>query len=289
MFKTLLVPLFGQGGDKETLEIAYKLLIDQGHMNCLYIHDDAAAVAACIQTDAMGAPVATVELIDKINKECAAQKVDARRIFDHFCKAHDLTEALPDTQVARSASWSDVNADIVEGISHAAHYNDIVFLRHGAGFAEPTPQSIGRIAIGAGRPVLVFPESWQARPIRRVAIAWKDTPEAARAVSSAMPILNNAERVFIFSAAENEQLRKVQEFGGACATFLNWHGINAETCNVEANEEAAMERLFDCAEAEGTDLVIMGAYGHSRMREFAFGGFTRAALQERALPLMLMH
>jgi nucleotide-binding universal stress UspA family protein len=291
MFKTLLVPLFGQAGDKEILELAHGILETGGHMNCLYIHDDAAAVSGCIQTDAYGVPIATEELIAAVDKECSALKARARQTFDRFCKTYEVSDAAPSLEAAstRSASWREVSADIVEGISKAAHYNDAVVLRRGPKFAEPTFADIGKITIGSGRPLLVFPEDWQPHPIRHIAIAWKDTPEAARAVSSAMTVLKQARTIRLLSARETDGEVSARESADACAAYLRWHGLEAEISCIDADEDSAKERVFSDAGGTGAELIVMGAYGHSRAHEFVFGGFTRRALHESAIPLLLMH
>ena len=292
MFKTLLVPLFGQAGDKETLELAHGLLGQTGgHMSCLYVHDDAAAVSGCMQTDVYGVPIATPELIAAVEKECSALKARAKQTFDHFRKVFDVCDATPSLEAAstRSASWHEVNADIVESIAKAAHYNDAVVLRRGPKFAEPNYADIGKIAIGSGRPLLVFPDGWQPHPIRYIAIAWKDTPEAARAVSSALPVLKTAKTIRLLSARETDGEASARESADACAAFLAWHGLDAEISCIDADEDGAQERVFSDAAETGAELVVMGAYGHSRAHEFVFGGFTRHALRESALPLLLMH
>lgn len=292
MFKTLLVPLFGQAGDKETLELAHGLLDGSGgHMNCLYVHDDAAAVSGCIQTDAYGVPIVTPELIAAVEKECSVLKTRAKQTFERFRKVFEASDATPSLEAARtrSASWREVSTDIVEGIAKAAHYNDAVVLRRGPKFAEPTFADIGKIATGSGRPLLVFPEGWPPHPIRHIAIAWKDTPEAVRAVSAALPVLKTARTIRLLSARETDGEASARESADACATFLGWHGLDAEIFCIDADEDSAQDRVFSYAAETGTELIVMGAYGHSRAHEFVFGGFTRHALRESAIPLLLMH
>ena len=291
MFKTLLVPLFGQAGDKEALELAYDVLGDEaGHINCLYVHDDAATIAASIQTDAMGVPIATPEFIAALNQECAALKIRGRQTFDRFCEAHRISNAAPVASGGgHSTSWQEVNGGIVQGISRAAHCNDAVVLKRGPGFSEPTFVNIGKIAIAAGRPLLVFPDHWPHRPLRHIVIAWKDTPEAARAVSSALPLLKKAKRILIISASESDNLQTTEESANACAAFLRGHGLQAETRCIETKEEDAEYQVFSEAVVAEADLFVMGTYGHSRVQELIFGGFTRRALQESAIPLLLMH
>ena len=105
MFKTVLVPLLGQGNDKETLEAAYEIMhSDGGHLDCLYVHDDAAEIVSCIQTDALGVPVATPELIDMLNREALAQKAKSHQIFDHFCQSHEVVRQTSASSGRLSAS-----------------------------------------------------------------------------------------------------------------------------------------------------------------------------------------
>lgn len=290
MFKTVLVPLLGQGGDKEVLETAREIMLDNGgHLDCLYVHDDAAAIIACIQTDAMGVPVASPELIDALNQEAKAQKNQARQTFDHFCQIQGI--AGQDTPKADrlSASWRHASADVASAISHNARYSDAAILKRTPKPFETSLSDLGRIAMGSGRPVLVFPEAWRPRPIRHVAIAWKDTAEAARAVSAAIPVMLQARQIVLLSASEDSELKDTKKSAHACAAFLRWHGLDPEVRCLESDKEDAKALVFAEAAGVGADLVVMGAYGHSRLRELAFGGFTRRVLSESDLPVMLVH
>jgi nucleotide-binding universal stress UspA family protein len=291
MFKTLLVPQFGQDDDQKTLQLASEILIGEGgHLNCLYVHDDAAAVAGCMQTDAMGVPVVTPQLINLLNEEASAQKKRAKQTFDRFCEKHGIAvQLLPGVTDALSASWHEISADIVGSVTQAARYNDAVVLKRGPKFSDPSLAGIGTIAIGSGRAAFLFPEHWQPRPIRCAVIAWKDAPEAARAVSLAVPVLKQAQRVFLFSASEDDKLESAGKSANACATFLRWHGIDPKIRCMESDEEDAKALIFTEAAGIAADVIVMGAYGHSRLREFTFGGFTRRALAESAIPLMLVH
>ena len=290
MFKIVLVPLLGLGGDKDVLETARQVMLDSGgHFDCLYVHDDAAAIVSCIQTDAMGVPVSSPELIDALNREARAQKAQARQTFDHFCQTHGIVgQGLPGAG-RLSASWREVSDDVAVTISQASHFSDAVILKRNPKPLEPTFADIGRIVISSGRPVLAYPEDWRPRPIRRVAIAWKDTAEAARAISTAMPVMAQARQIFLFAASEGSDLKDTEKSAHACAAFLRWHGLDPEVHCMECDEEDAKSLVFATAAGVGTDLVVMGAYGHSRLREFAFGGFTRRVLSECSLPVMLVH
>jgi nucleotide-binding universal stress UspA family protein len=216
--------------------------------------------------------------------------VRAKQTFDHFCKTFEISQAAqPSAASGRSASWREISAGVVETISKAAHYNDAVVFRRTLDFAEPDFADIGKITISSGRPLLVFPDDWQPHPIRHIAIAWKDTPEAARAISSAMTVLKQARTIRLLSARETDVEASARESADACAAFLGWHGLDTEIFCIDADEDSAKERVFSDAAGTGAQLIVMGAYGHSRAHEFVFGGFTRRALRESAIPLLLMH
>ena len=290
MFKTVLVPLLGQGGDKQALETAREVMLDNGgHLDCLYVHDDAAAIVSCIQTDAMGVPVASPELIDALNQEAKAQKAQAHKIFDHFCQTYGIAGQGSTSAGQLSASWRDKSDDVAATISQAAHYNDAVILKRDAKFLEPALSDLGRIVMGSGHPILIFPDDWQPRPIRRIAIAWKDTPETARAVSAAIPLMIQARQTFLFAVTEDARLKDTEKSAHACRAFLRRHGLEPQIHCMESDKEDAKAQVFAAAAGVGADLVVMGAYGHSRLREFAFGGFTRRVLFESDLPVMLVH
>ena len=290
MFKTVLVPLLGQGRDKDALETAREVMLDSGgHLDCLYVHDDAADIVSCIQSDALGVPVASPELVTALSEEARAQKAKAHQIFDHFCQAHGIAGHGSPGTGQLSASWREASDAVADTVAQAAHYTDAVFLQRDAKPLKPTSADLGRIVIGAGRPVLLFPEDWRPRPIRRVAIAWKDTTEAARAVSAALPVMTQARQISLFTASEGSGLKDAEKSVHACAAFLRWHGLEPEIRCMECDEGDAKALVFAEAAGVGADLVVMGAYGHTRLRELAFGGFTRRVLLENALPTMLVH
>jgi hypothetical protein len=109
-------------------------------------------------------------------------------------------------------------------------------------------------------------------------IALKAAPEAARAVTAAMPLLSRAKQILIMIVAENEGLS--DEEGAHLANALRWHGLNASTRHLQPDARGAAETLLAAA-SEHAALVVMGANGHSRLREWVFGGFTQSVLHRR--------
>lgn len=145
----------------------------------------------------------------------------------------------------------------------------------------------GRAVLRSPAPVLVVPEQGVDGAIgRRVAIAWNDSREAARALADALPLLARAERVWALSAGPPEAARTLRV--AELLAYLRRHGVDAEAAEC-AGDGAAGARLLARAASLGCDLLVMGAYGHSRLREAVFGGVTRHLLGNTTLPLLLSH
>lgn len=142
----------------------------------------------------------------------------------------------------------------------------------------------------SGRPVVLVPRELPAAAIgKRVLIGWKPKREAARAVADAMPFLESAEKVVV--ATVNAQREHVDQTSGAAITALLQHkGVKAELHALDAakNETAEMKLLQEAA-AIGADLMVMGGYGHSRLREFVFGGVTRSLSRDCPIPVLMSH
>lgn len=147
------------------------------------------------------------------------------------------------------------------------------------------PVDVGAAILAAGRPVLVAPRLAPKLRFDRVLIGFKATREGRAALAAALPLLDRARRVLIASVgqAAAADLRDA-------AAFLHGHGIRAETTVIEdAADKDAGRTLLALAGKEGSDLLVTGAYGHSRTRELVFGGVTRTLLTEARLPCLMVH
>jgi nucleotide-binding universal stress UspA family protein len=101
-----------------------------------------------------------------------------------------------------------------------------------------------------------------------------------------MPLLSKAKQILIVTVAEEEGLS--DEEGARLMTALGWHGLSASTRHLRPDRLGAADTLLAAA-AEQSALVVMGAYGHSRLREWVFGGFTEHVLRGAAVPVLMMH
>jgi nucleotide-binding universal stress UspA family protein len=141
----------------------------------------------------------------------------------------------------------------------------------------------GDLVMAAGRPVLFVPTGIEFLAAKNIVIAWKDTREARRAVADAMPFLKAAEGVSVVTFGTDERAAR-----DVC-TYLGCHGIAADMRRKDVAADAVAEELMRAAEADAADLVICGAYGHSRATEWAFGGVTRDLLANARLCCLMAH
>ena len=143
------------------------------------------------------------------------------------------------------------------------------------------------LAIGSGRPVVVAPDGATPLTGKKVVLAWKDTREARRAFSDALPFLIAADAVLVLEVCEKDEARDAEDHVADVARLLTSHGARPETR--VAHGAHAGDVILAEAKAFGADLIVAGAYGHSRLGEFVFGGVTRALLGQAEVYVLLSH
>jgi nucleotide-binding universal stress UspA family protein len=147
----------------------------------------------------------------------------------------------------------------------------------------------GNTVLRAGRPVLVVPDGIDALPAKRVMIAWKDTRESRRAVADALPFLRRADDVMLVEVCEHGAEAQSEQHIGDVANYLARHQIKVAAKAFLHTERPVAEELLRFARDERADLIVSGAYGHSRLGEWIFGGVTRDLLATSPLCCLLSH
>ncbi|MBX6376734.1 MAG: universal stress protein [Acetobacteraceae bacterium] len=150
---------------------------------------------------------------------------------------------------------------------------------------------IERVLFSSGRPVLVVPFAGRFETVgRRALIGWNASREATRAVHDALPLLMRAETVTVFSVNPRRGPDGPGEVPGAdLALHLARHGVKVETAQTVSADVSEADVLLNQVADMAADLLVMGAYGHSRMREFVMGGVTRSILERMTVPVLMSH
>lgn len=183
-----------------------------------------------------------------------------------------LGEGLPSEAVALHARYADLT---------------VIGQTTPSGRDNPEEDFADLMILRSGRPVLVVPHIGVTNPMgKKVVVAWNASREAARAVGDAMPVLEKSDQVTVLSI----QPEGIGDLPGAdIAQHLARHGIKAEVSRSAAQDIDAADVLLNFIADHGADLVVMGAYGHSRMREMVLGGVTRHMLQHMTVPVLMSH
>ena len=287
MIKTILVPATGNPTDDAvfTSALAVARAFD-AHLDVLHVRVDAAAMAAAMATDGSGAAMVS-GLVERIDEEATQREETARQLFQRFCERERLAvEDSPAGTQSPTAQWLRQAGDEAYWVREYGRAADLLVIGHPADDQGVSIDTIEAALVGTGRPVLIVPAAPLVSLPETIVIAWKAAPEAARAVTAAMPLLSKTKQILIATVAEEEGLS--DEEGARLMTSLSWHGLNASTRHLRPDRLGAADTLLALAAEEGA-LVVMGAYGHSRLREWIFGGFTEHVLRGAAVPVLMMH
>ncbi len=188
-----------------------------------------------------------------------------------------------------SYEWRFEMADVAPLVALHARYADIAVI----GQAPPPSEGYDypglpeQVVLSAGRPAIVVPYVGSYPVLgKEVLVAWNGTREAARAVADALPLLVKAERVTVLSIDPPDEHHIA---GADIASSLARHGVHAEASRTSGGDLDVGDVLLSRAADLGADLAVMGAYGHSRAREWALGGVTRHLLRHMTLPVLMSH
>ena len=185
--------------------------------------------------------------------------------------------------------WHAAHDDPVSAMSLQARYADLLVIGQTADDSGVDKDFPERLILAAGRPVLVVPEVGHFSCVgKRIIIAWNASWEAARAVTNAIPFLKLAEKVYLMTiqskASENESISTEQ-----IVQYLSRHGVGVEVEESHGVEIGVANELLSRASDLSADLIVMGCYGHSRLREWVLGGATRTILETMTVPVLMSH
>jgi len=194
-----------------------------------------------------------------------------------------------------AGEWRLAEGNHAATIALHARYADFVVLgqtnRYDDSSGWGVRSTIETAVMGSGRPVLVIPFAGDF-PVQseRILVAWNATREAARAVNDALPLLREAKAVTVLAINPRRGITAHGDVPAAdIALHLARHGVRAEAAHTRAGDIADGEALLSYAADISANLIVAGAYGHSRARELVFGGVTRTLLTEMTGPVFLSH
>lgn len=278
----LLAPLFGGDGDTDVIRSAVAVGRRLGsHVQALHVRFDPQALAGIT---APGMSAAMYEQMFEQAKHDAQQRAQqARDIFDQETANVPRAERPP--PAAFSVGWTELQGESPLVIAEHARLANLVILGRPRDHSDVhAALAVESVLFDAARPVVVIPPGASADWGQKILVAWNGSAQSARAMFDALPFLKAAKEVVVVSMSE-----AASSTAGAAVAALGWQGVAATPVSTDVEQSAIASRLFAQAAGRGCDLVVMGGYGHSRMREFILGGATRHALHEAELPFLMSH
>jgi nucleotide-binding universal stress UspA family protein len=293
MIKSILVPIAGVEADKSRLLAA--LLVArrfQAHLDVLHVQPDAMQLAASAASVSYDSGVLMGALLEQLEKDARDSFAAAKETFAAFVKSENLEIRVRPVAAsdAASAAWLEGTGAAGDVVARAARLHDLVVVGRSRDARQATSGTLETALMDGGRPVLILPPAVTRGLGRTVVIAWKDSAEAARAVLAAQPFLAQADRVEVVAVSENGagEDSEIRQSAARLVDSLAWQGITA-SARVVPSGDSPPDAMLAAVRDLDADLVVMGGYGHSRVREMIFGGFTRHILRGADVPVLMFH
>lgn len=216
------------------------------------------------------------EVTEVQQKEIEGIEAHHRALFENIVRRRG---------VQTGSEWRSLSRWGSEVAVHA-YYADLVVVARPER-PSPRPGLAESLVLSSGRPVILFPPSGTVSRVRRSLVAWNATRESIRAVADALPLLARATVEVLIVDHERQRARHGQEPGADIARHLARHGAQVEVQRLSSGGKDMGQLLLSQAAAFRADLLVMGAYGHSTLHEWMFGGVTRTVLYEAGLPVLM--
>ncbi len=274
--KTILVHLDRTEASHARLEAAIGLaMAHDAHLTGLHVDDfiDTAPLQAM--------PGFPIEYLEELDRRAKKEAAEAERRFRDRLGSETI-----------SWEWHGDTGDTAMTISLHARYADLAIIGQAPPDASYVRKEVpARVMLETGRPVLVVPYIGAPAKIGdNVLVAWDASREATRAVTDALPILANAKKVTVLAFNPESGRDGHGDIPSAdIARWLAHHGVTVEATQSFGKDIDVGNALLSRAADLGADMMVMGAYGHSRLRELVLGGATYQVLAEMTVPVLMSH
>ncbi len=283
--RKLLLPLTGTAAGEAALATALiAARIWNAHVTALHVRVDSRDVAPLAGEGLSGAMIE--EMMSATEKESTDRAHAVRAMFERFVAAHGVTvtDAKRGSTVA-TASFATITGREEDLVAQQARLADLTIVPHpDAGEDVSSSDALHAVLFDSGRPVLIAPQISPTTIGDRICIAWNGTAESAAAVLGALPWMQRASAVRVLTSDEYHR-RGPQ--GADLVDYLSLHGITTDIASFRAIDKDVGAGLLAATRDFGADMLAMGAYSHSRLRQLILGGVTRHVLENATIPVMM--
>jgi nucleotide-binding universal stress UspA family protein len=271
----ILLPVSHQGTTEACRDAAFCLAIDSGaELEVLHL---CAAPWQRLPYSTELSPFYSQELIDIGRDQIVQEQAQAKAWFEQASRVHSCS-------TARFQTIEGFLAPVVTGRARVADLSVVPSI--GEKDDEFWAGIRDAVLFQSGRPVLIVPDGASSAFGETVVVAWKDGVEAVRAMAAAAPFFAKATSVSLLSVAESDE---DDTSLAAMAEYLTLSGLKVDASRIAAPAGDVAKTLLSEASAKPGALLVMGAYGHWRWREWVFGGVTQEVLRSTTLPVLMAH
>lgn len=288
-YRRLLLPLTGTAAGEAALATALiTARIWGAHVHCLHVRVDARDVAPLAGEGLSGAMIE--EMMAATERESGERAERVRALFEKFTAGLGGVTLADNPDTAAKSEGPTLSFESIAGreediVAQQSRLYDMAVVPHPeAGEDVSSSDALHAILFDSGRPVLIAPRTAPTDIGTRVCVAWNGTAESAAAVAAALPWLHKASAVRILCADEYQRRGPKAE---GIQAYLRWHSIDAEIAPFKPQTREVGAGLLGAARDFGADLLTMGAYSHSRLRQLILGGVTRHVLENAEIPVMM--
>jgi nucleotide-binding universal stress UspA family protein len=282
--RCILVPSTAADDNTDRLKVALSLSQRlQAHIRLLYVRSDPTKVYANLPEVIIATGVTAKQIDDNGRQEAER----CRTAFEQFCaKAAIRSDGQYLDLQSTFGTWIEQVGDVESHVALAGRVSDLILVNR----PDPSNIAAGRIfdtaVFSTGRPALVVPQSPADDLLRHVVIAWNGSLEAARLIGHSVELFRAADQVSIVTVASE---RSAETAAADLQDYLMWHGVRARQIATSDKAETVGGRLLETATRAEATMLVMGAYTHSRIRQFLLGGVTHHMLHHSPIPLLMEH
>lgn len=288
-YRRILLPLTSTAAGEAALTTALMVArIWNAHLHCLHVRVDARDVAPLAGEGLSGAMIE--EMMAATERESGERAARVRALFERFAHTHGDVALAESAEAALKHEGPTLSFASIAGreediVAQQSRLYDLAVVPHPEADEDvSSSDALHAVLFDSGRPVLIAPRVAPASIGTRVCVAWNGTAESAAAVAAALPWLHRAEKVRILYADEYQRRGPPAE---GLRAYLRWHEIEAEAVLFKPQTREVGAGLLGAARDFGADLLVMGAYSHSRLRQLILGGVTRHVLENADLPVQM--
>jgi nucleotide-binding universal stress UspA family protein len=291
MPRIVLLPVSGSSADPEVFAMALTVARSfDSHLLALHVRPDVQRDVAALAASDGGMTAGIDTILERMETDADAREKAASDEWHAFCSQNNIPGTDGPGGKGMTCEWFSEVGTEADWLAEYGRIADLIVVGRGEEQWGPDYGLMEAALMDTGKPVLIAPRTAGATVAAMngvVGIAWKDRREAAGAIRGAMPFIHAAAQVIVFIVPESaddtdkSHLRLVR--------MLRWHNPNISIQSLSDSERTPVALLLDAAAKADCGMLVMGGYGHTRLREAVFGGFTRAVLAAAPLPVLMAH